>query len=349
MRRSYLEGLPALDWPPPAPLISRLIRSYAYYHDQFGVAVMLPNEDIVAPPNAESCFMRIASDNTITEYPLPSAGGERWFGGVLAPNGNIYVGPKMANTILVIKPDMTTYQIPGLPSGSWKWEKGVLAPNGKIYYGPMGSSSGNKVLVIDPADDSFYFFDSPPVNLYTGFHRAVLAPNGKIYAAGMNKIACIDPVHDTATVIADLNYTVSNMLLSLDGYIYIVQEDKKILRFDPETNLVTTVFTSSFSYQIVCLRQGVNGYLYGFCNGTPFSVYVLHPVTFEAVHYLTNWGEATQAHQGILRSDGVIVGIPSYYNNIPLVDTGTPVPAAYFVMPSDLNDLPGSMYNIFCN
>ena len=132
-----------------------------------------PTGTIIALPSFNQTI--IGEFNPVTETfssfgSLPTGNSKTW-GGVLAPNGKIYCSPYGSTSIIVIDPVNRSAYTFGSFGGGFKWAAPVLATNGKIYCPPF--QADNRVLVIDPKDDTFYFLcyvnNSMKIVIYTMF------------------------------------------------------------------------------------------------------------------------------------------------------------------------------------
>jgi streptogramin lyase len=132
-------------------------------------------------------------------------------GAVLAPNGKVYGAVEASTAIPVFDPDtMQVVKLITYDTTAYNFNGCVLAKNNKIYFIPAGTVQ--YVLVVDPADDSFYKIPlpgPPPAKLSDNslafsyqagsFYGGVLAPDGRIVGMPYGATCCliIDPATDT--------------------------------------------------------------------------------------------------------------------------------------------------------
>lgn len=139
-------------------------------------------------------------------------GSNQWQGGALAENDCIYYAPSSAQTVLKVNTLTDLYSLISTSATSQVAKYGgavVSSVNGKVYFNPQNATA---VMVIDPDDDSSYFFDSTGVvadntagNLGAGlkFYGLYEGADGRIYCIPYDstEVMVINPVNDSISYI----------------------------------------------------------------------------------------------------------------------------------------------------
>lgn len=285
---------------------------------------------------------------------LGTAGNQAFLGGVLAQNGKIYCPPSNGTVILIIDPvSKTTSSIGSFAGTAIKWVGTVLAPNGKIYCIPHNES---RIMVIDPNTDTFYFlrYDIPSLcKYYNGFGAttqlfwtATLAYDGKIYCHpyGASVGLVLDPETETIEplqsyfgsiflnskpfssdriISSGVEYYGSG-ILGTNGKMYVQQYQfnapltvaaSRIREFDPYTRTLSSV----------AIPSKIN-------------------IT------LSNAGAIPSSYGGaIVSPDGRLYYSAAGSNYFATINGLPPAVPEMYTLPTDLRQLPTSLYNMHSN
>jgi streptogramin lyase len=238
--------------------------------DHWAGGVLAPNGMIYCSPAYATAVLKIdpTNDSISTFGTLSSS--DAWYGCILANNGMIYCAPGSiyVTDILKINPtnDSISFIDTGLSSGPQCWG-GVIAPDGCIYFFAYNS---NRVVKIDPVDDSVTDFAVDAYNWLDGWNSGVTPSNGKLYGipADQANILVIDPTDDSQAVIGPLTEGLANKYMSgalaPDGKIYCPPlKNEAILVVNPFNDSFTTFGTFSGSAsKYAGANLARNGYIY---------------------------------------------------------------------------------------
>lgn len=300
---------------------------------------------VAAPFNATTIHEVNPFTNTRTTFGSVAAGAGKYDGCVYTKHDRTYCCPYNASTILVIRnTERTVYTFGSVGAATTKWRQPKYAPNGKIYCIPY---SAQTVLVIDPRNDTHYTIPLPTNasqngSLVFNWGDGTMFPDGKIYCAGYSA---------NATLIIDTwNDTITSFLHEPDVLHGGATKYSK--------NLGATVFGSFHAQSL-----GTNFKAYaasGFAAN--YSDVLAMPMEIDpeqrtglrfkgsvTAFSSTINGTAPHISPGRIGQDGSIIFPPYGAQSIMKISGFPPATPDMYTMPANLEELPGSLYNLFMN
>lgn len=305
---------------------------------------------IYACPRDSSSFL---IHDTITDIPtlVPApSGSSKWIGCNPSPDGKIFYWPDSRNTFAVLDPVDNSYIEVAFPTGGSGVNGAVLAQNGKFYTCPRHSSS---IYEVDPVTLTYSIVASVVggVNKWRG---AFLGENGKIYfVPSSNTNWCeFDPVTYSVSYFASGATgapIAQSVILAQNGFGYSIPGSfDRVIKFDPATGIstfISGVFPGASKWIGGTLAP--NQKIFGAPTGksTLLSVDTLIDFATEIILPFTPGSQAGL----VLARNGSVYSIPySGLQMFKIKNVGV-VTDDMVTIPSDLADLPMSIYNKYQN
>jgi hypothetical protein len=260
----------------------------------------------------------------------------KWWGSVRGKDDCIYGIPTNARRVVKFNPvDKSMTEIgPDLGNAEWKWRDGVLADNGSIYCAPLNS---NQVLKIDTINGTVTTLDAQvPQNGNFMWSTGALAMDKCIYfmPAHAHRILKVNPEDDSVNTVGDdlgEGFKYSGAVAVNDGSIFgIPHESSTVIRFDPVTELISSVGEEAEEELLCCTGVLVNGYIYAASHENHGLIkidvvnntysFVRHSYLVQSqTHEYDGWGSA------IFGDDGCIYWPPYCSDHILKFDTLTQI------------------------
>ena len=264
------------------------------------------------------------SSNTISSYiativALGSLTTDAFYGSVLAPNGKIYFVPDRVTVGALVDPLNNTVStfgtLPAFGVGTNAFGYAISAPNGKIYLIPENSTIGR---TIDPNTNTFGTYPSSNWSGGLSYHStAALAPNGRIYVFPnlSTLVAKIDPSNDSTTVILSNVTNIVGSVLAPNGNIYLfpATPSQKIIKFDPNSETVSTIAATNPSGGPACLLQNGKIFYGGYSN----TLAAIFDPSNETIQTICTIGGTPPNYAGWnVTPNGKVYGLPFSTSNI---------------------------------
>ncbi len=308
-----------------------------------------------SPSSSDSILVLNPLNDSVSFIDISSyaSGRTKFAGAVSHPNGKVYFVPRLSGNMLIL--DLSDYTIEIL-SFTGNFCDGNLGPDGKIYLIPTGT---DEVVEIDVDTNSVTYYSGAIQGVTSSerqyYQGSVLGSNGKIYgvARGATKIIEFDTVSKNISHFGDLSgqeRKYNGGILGSNNKIYFSPFDAdSILEVDylnQEINLIPTDITGTGKWRTAFLSP--NGQIY-FLPRDAQQILRFNPLTYTQtlINNPNISNEEEKYYGSVSARNGKQYLIP-YKTSSILVLTGvgeSQITSDMYTIPSDLSQLPNSIYN----